>query len=289
MNPMVMKSGLIMFIIGGLLLSLVGKIKRVITKDRKKGLLYLLCVVLVFGLTGLVAYDWVISHLPTGKFTAMQLLFLAAGVGHQWAMDKYFDWPEEKHFWYKLLFTLAVAFIGTFAFSWVISLVGTLNFYYIFLTATVPFIVPFLVWETFIHALMIPVPVFKTWHYPKQRLKDPVEGDLRNPHVISLHFRKTSDSDEITHFRVKAPEAMHFGTFFYHFINDYNASHPESKIEFFRGDEGGEGWIFYFKPRFFGWSRHIDPEFTVDRNSIRENNVIICQRVDTNLKRAVVK
>ncbi len=286
---MVMKSGLIMFIIGGIILSFVGRIKRIFTKDRKKGLLYLLCVVLVFGLTGLITYKWVISTLPLSKFITMQLIFLLAGVVHQWAMDKYFDWPEERHFWYKLLFTIAAGFIGVFAFSWVISLVGTLDFYYIFLSASIPFLIPFLVWETFVHALMIPVPVFKTWHYPLRKLRDPVETDLRNPYVISLHFRKTPESGDMTHFRVKAPEAMHFGTFFYHFINDYNASHPESKIEFFRGDDSGEGWVFYYKPRFFGWSRHVDPEFTVDRNGIRENDVVICQRVDTNLKRAIVK
>lgn len=289
MNPLVMKSGLIMFIVGGLILSLVGRIKRIFTKDRKKGFLYLLCVVVIFALAGLVTYKWVISALPFSKFLTIQFIFLAAGIIHQWAMDKYFDWPEEKHFWFKLLFTLAIAFIGTFAFSWVISLVGTIDFYYLFLTTTIAFIIPFLAWETFVHALMIPVPVYKTWHYPKRALRDPVEADLRNPHVISLHFKKHQTSEETTHFRVKAPENMHFGTFFYHFINDYNATHPESKIDFFRGEDSGEGWMFYLKSGFFGLTRPIDPEYTVDRNGIRENKVIICQRVDTNLKRAKVK
>lgn len=289
MNPLVMKSGLIMFIIGGIIISFVGRIKRVFTKDRKKGFLYLLCAILIFALSGLVAYKWVISTLPFSKFLAMQLIFLTAGIAHQWAMDKYFDWPEDKHFWFKLLFTIAVAFIGTFAFSWVVSLVGIIDFYHLFLTTVIMFIIPFLVWETFVHALMIPVPIYKTWHYPKRALRDPVEADLRNPHVISLHFKKKQGSEETTHFRVKAPENMHFGTFFYHFINDYNATHPESKIDYFRGEDSGEGWMFYLKSSLFGWTRPIDPEYTVDRNGIRENRVIICQRVDTNLKRVTAK
>ena len=278
MNPLVMKSGLILFILGGLLLSLVGKLKRIITQDRKKGILYLLAVLLVFGLIALVAYRGVVSALPLSQFIIMQLLFLAAGVAHQWAIDRHFNWPEEHHFWYKLLFTLAIAGIGSLTFSWVLSRVAPLALYYTFLPALLLFVIPFLVWETFIYALMIPVPVYKTWQYPTRPLPDPVMEDLRNPRVISLHFRKDHQQEDMTHFRVKAPEGMHFGTFFYYFINDYNASHPESPIIPSSGRQQ-TGWIFYHKPGFLSGPRHIDTEFTVHRNNIRENDVIICERV----------
>ena len=40
------------------------------------------------------------------------------------------------------------------------------------------------------------------------------------------------------------------------------------------------GWIFYRKPKWFHlWTKYIDTEKTIFINNIRENDVIICNRV----------
>jgi len=131
-------------------------------------------------------------------------------------------------------------------------------------------------------ATSIPVPIYKKWLYPVgENIKDPTSKELKDPLVISFEFRKNEDISDVTNFRVKAPEAMEFGKLFYFFINDYNERHPEGKIQYL-DDLGAEpqGWIFYFKPNWWSSLKHINFAKTILGNNIKEDNVIICQRVE---------
>ena len=75
-------------------------------------------------------------------------------------------------------------------------------------------------------------------------------------------------------------ENMEFGKLFYFFINDYNERHPESNIEHLNSTtQLPHEWIFYFKPNWLGNINHIDFSKTVLSNEIKENDVIVCQRV----------
>ena len=84
----------------------------------------------------------------------------------------------------------------------------------------------------------------------------------------------------MSRFKVKAPEHMEFGKLFYFFVDDYNALHPERKIEVMDTNNELAGWIFYFKPHWWNSLRHIDANKTIEWNGIREENKIIVQRIE---------
>jgi len=68
---------------------------------------------------------------------------------------------------------------------------------------------------------------------------------------------------------------------FYHFINDYNEVQSETPIEFHYNREEQDqthAWYFRTKPKWYTFSRILDPFQTVDNNKIKENTVIICER-----------
>ena len=106
-------------------------------------------------------------------------------------------------------------------------------------------------------------------------------------HKIGLEYSYSEISNgsdektsELSNFRLKAPEKMAFGKLFYFFINDYNDRHPENKIVYINSENEPHGWVFYRKPKWYLGMKYIDYARTVDSNGIKEDNVIICQRVD---------
>jgi hypothetical protein len=237
----------------------------------------LLSALLLFGIVGMISYKPLLNSLPITEFIVMQAIFIGIGILHNWTMDNFFDWPEENKFAYKLLFTIAVALLGSVSFSLIIGKFGSPSYFEVFIPTVISFIVPFMVWQSFLYASNIPARIYKSWSYPRKHLPDPDLYELKNPQVISLYFKKSENATDQTHFRVKAPESMNFGVFFYHFINDYNTSHPESTIQY--DNSGEEGWIFFHKPGLLPIRKYVDHEFTVMRNNIQENQVIICERV----------
>jgi hypothetical protein len=121
--------------------------------------------------------------------------------------------------------------------------------------------------------------VFKTWSYPDKPLPDPTDSELAAPMVISFEFKKKTDDQAFTSFRAKAPKDIQFGKLFYFFINDYNGRHPEGTIETGSRPNLPYRWVFHFKPRFLSGKKYLDPDETVYHNKIKENSIIVCQRI----------
>ncbi|MGS0528309.1 TssN family type VI secretion system protein [Zobellia nedashkovskayae] len=92
-------------------------------------------------------------------------------------------------------------------------------------------------------------------------------------------FYKNTEAGEMTSFKAKAPKNMEFGRLFFFFINDYNVKKTTTKIEL--TDAGGDphGWYFYSKPKWYGASKHVDSELTVEDNNLNDGDVVICQRI----------
>lgn len=275
------KMSLGLFIIGTMIMMLMTKLRKLFTKNKKQAIIYLIFVLLTFALVGLLSSSKVLNDTPLNSFFGFQFMFLGLGSLHLFILRKYFSElsKNKKHFFSEFLFTIAFLLIGLIAFH---NVVGRFRapFSLIFMASSIFFLIPLLFYKLYEFALQIPVPIYNQWLYPVgENIKDPTKKELQNPLVISFEFQKKPDENDITNFRVKAPENMEFGKLFYFFINDYNEKHPESKIDFLKSDnQEPHGWIFYYKPNWWSSLKHISFDNTISWNNIKEDNVIICQR-----------
>ena len=140
--------------------------------------------------------------------------------------------------------------------------------------------------QTFERAYRIPPAIFKTWHYPVDVQIDvpdlkPGEKEL----VIGFEIAKKPADQQKTYFRAKAPETMQLGELYYHFINDYNDAQSETTIEFADSHKDPHEWWFIVKPKWSIGQRILDPEISVRENGIKENTVIICERIENPTQR----
>ncbi|WP_452226440.1 TssN family type VI secretion system protein [Lacinutrix cladophorae] len=284
MNGNMFKVSLGLFFISSIILGLMKKLRSIFTKNKKAAILYLLFILITFALTALLSSHFVLNDTPLNSFIGIQLVFFALGFLHLHVMDKYFpDLQNDKtDFFNEFLFSIIILCIGLIAYMNVVNRFRP-NFSIIFLGSGLCFIIPFLFKKLYEFAFNIPIPVYKKWVFPLDKsIKDPTKNELINPAVISFEFQKKHEINEITNFRIKAPENMEFGKLFYFFINDYNERHPESTIEYLDPNNmQPQEWVFYFKPKnWFGSVKHINYEKTVVNNSINENDVIVCKRIN---------
>jgi len=277
------KLSLVFFVVGALIMILMTKLRKQFSQNKKSVIIYLIVVLITFALVGLLSSKKVLNDTPLNSYFGFQALFLLLGIGHIYVLKNYFQGISQNKsgFFTEFLFTVVVACIGLIAFFNVVNIFKA-PFKFIFLASATAFIAPLLFYKLYVFATLIPVPVYKKWVYPfGENIKDPTAKELKDPLVISFEFRKKEHLSDVTNFRVKAPEAMEFGKLFYFFINDYNERHPESKIEFLDAtNQEAQGWIFYFKPNWWSSIKHINFLKTISGNNIKEDNVIICQRVE---------
>ena len=280
-----LKLSLLFLIIGSLIMMLFGKLRKVFSKGKKKALYYAVVALITFAITGLLSSSKVLNDTPLNSFFGFQFIFLGLGTLHVLGMRKYFkDLSKKKtDFFSEFLFTIVILCIGLIGFYSVVNRLRPL-FSLVYLASAIAFMIPLLIYKMYEFVLLIPVPLYKKWIYPiDENIKEPTKDELRNPLVISFEFQKHFDKKDITNFRVKAPENMEFGKLFYFFINDYNERHPESTIEYIdNNNQEPYGWSFYYKPSWWRFIRHIDFNKTVLSNNIKEDNVIICRRVNEN-------
>ncbi|WP_025739943.1 TssN family type VI secretion system protein [Aquimarina pacifica] len=280
LNADFLKLGIILLAVSAILMSFVSGLKKLFTKNKKKFFLYILVTLLLFGLVGLLSNEKVLDNLPLNNFISFQVLFLVLGILHVLGLRKFFPDLSEKttDFWTEFLYTIVTTFLGLVAFMFVVGIYKP-EYTYVFTAASITFIIPFMVVKLYEFAISVPVKIYKKWMYPiNKKIKDPKSDELANPLVISFEFNKGKNLDQISNFRLKAPEKMEFGKLFYFFINDYNERHPEEEIQFLDRQNNPFGWIFYTKPSWFRGQKHIDFTRTVEANNIKEDDVIICRR-----------
>ncbi|MEO6670255.1 MAG: TssN family type VI secretion system protein [Ferruginibacter sp.] len=262
---------------------LIGTVKGSFKQYQKSTIIYILVAAVFFAIVGLAAIPGLFSANKTA-FLFLQAYFLLAGSAHVYFLNKSLAWAgEEKTFLSELLFTLLLWIIGCMLYLLIHHKLNKNGFEYIMAAASLFFIVPFFFYNTFQRAIAIPPKILKQWYYPVGiEIEEPDDSKMRNLIVISFEFQKSPANKQLINFRAKAPRDMDFGQLFYYFINDYNAMNTNSTIQF--SNEFGEphGWIFYKKQGWYSFiTKYIDTEKTVLSNKIKENDVIICSRMQT--------
>ncbi|MBL7726471.1 MAG: hypothetical protein JNM68_02245 [Dinghuibacter sp.] len=248
---------------------------------RKATIIYLLVVVLISGITGLIGIRGVFPT-PAIALIICQLLFFLLGFVHIRQMHRYLKWSgTERSFWFEAIFTLVVAIFAFMSFTFVFGSVNRDGFQYYIASSSAFLLIAFMVYNTFLASVNIPLKVYSRWFYPvHEEVDDPDESKLKNLLVISFEFQKKNNDPHFTNFRAKAPADMEFGQLFYYFINDYNERHPNAKIEYVNELGAPYGWLFYKKKKWYTLNtKIIDTGKTFFINNIRENDIIVCTRV----------
>ncbi len=281
LNGNVFKISIILFFVSSLLMVLVTKVRKMFTKNKMQAIVYAIVLMLLFGLTGLLSYYKILNDSPTISYVSIETVLFILGIGHIFVLRSYFkELSEDKsELFGELIFTMAFLGIGLLALVQIVSRFRA-PFSLVYLSAGIAFIIPLLVLKLYEFASLIPVPVYKEWFFPLgNNIKEPTNNELSNPIVINFAFKKRQSDKEVSRFTVKAPEHMEFGRFFYFFVDDYNALHPETQIEIAQSNGEFPGWNFYFKPYWWNAVRYIDANKTVEWNGIREGNDILVERV----------
>ncbi len=183
----------------------------------------------------------------------------------------------------ELLFCLSIILFAVVVFSslqYFLKSDGKNFLFFPMLLSMISFFIPVLVAYTFDAAYKIPLPVFTTWHYPIYAPIDlPDEKINEKLVVIAFEIAKKTDEYIKTNFRAKGPEAMLLGDLYYHFLNDYNELHSETTIDYADKDMNPQEWWFRVKPRWYQAQRILDPQLSIHDNHIKEDAIIICERV----------
>jgi len=245
----------------------------------KRTILYTLSFVLFLALSGFCIALPFTQYLFA--FLFFQGLFLGMGIVHLFAARRWLKWMGPGAFWPEVLHLVVIMLLGAVGMIMTYRVVNREGAEIAMSTAAIFFLVPYFVHKTYLRSVAIPPKVYKQWYYPAHAQEPELEeGKLKNLLVISFEFQKQTSDRYFTNFRAKAPVDMEFGQLFYYFINDYNDRHGGSSIRYANHQGDLHGWIFYRKPKWYHLStKYIDTEKTIFINNIKENDVIICNRV----------
>ncbi|MEO6231111.1 MAG: TssN family type VI secretion system protein [Ferruginibacter sp.] len=244
------------------------------------------------GLTslGVSAVAWLSTYITDHLFTVFWFLaaiFLMFGLVHiLYFQKKYFTSNpvnKEKALIGELLFCFSLIFFMIVIFSALQYFIkGEKSFlFYPMLMSGIAFFIPMLVKSTFEAAYKIPAPVFSIWQYPVDHtIELPPEVPNEKILVIAFEILKKKEDAVKTNFRAKTPDTMTLGDLYYHFINDYNEFQSETTIEFMENKKIPEKWWFRLKKKWYEFEMILDPDLTIRDNNIKENSIIICERIN---------
>lgn len=266
-----------------LLLPLIRQVSSSFINYGKKPLLFnLVSSVLVSGIAFGVTY---ISHNLFFTYFLLSAVFLLFGTIFMfWIHRKFFKARKDnrnKQFFAEILYAVSIILLCVAVFSSLQYFLKDKNFmFFPMLLCMLFFFVPILLLHTFDAAISIPSPVYNNWQYPvNNTIELPDEDEKEHLYVIGFEIQKKFTDSNHTYFRAKAPEHMILGDLFYHFINDYNDLHSETPIEY-ANENNVQDWVFRTKPKWNSFSKILNPERSVNDNKIKENTVIICERVE---------
>ena len=248
-------------------------------KRRKKYYFYLAANMVVMALFVAIIYNLRQSTLLLRYFSMLGFTVLMGGL-HVFFYRYIFEKFDSHNKLKELVFALITALVLVVP----ILMIGThfndgqyMPYYFLVIAA---FTFPTSFFVLYKYAISIPVKLYTKWYYPLGKKYDsPKHHELNNMIVLNFMMYKSTKTTNMTSFKAKAPRNMAFGRLFFFFINDYNDKKTTTKIEITTGSGDPHGWYFYSKPKWYGASKHIDPERKVEENNLKDGDTIVCQRI----------
>jgi hypothetical protein len=243
--------------------------------------IYSVLTVVIFaliGLTGLMN----IGNAP-GFFMGLQLGIFVFGLIHAATLYRLNSWTAQESFLHEFIFTLYIAMLGALVFLVVFAHFNKQGYALLFTSSFVFFLVPFLVAKCFDYMLMIPEEVYPKWYFPAGEVDlDLPDEVMEENSIIVVEFQMTRNDgpdQDIVKSRSKLPLKIEFTRFFPIFLDQYNDRNPGTQIQFLDEAKQPHGWNFYIKPKWYQSPKFINPDLTIRENGVKENDIIIAQRV----------
>lgn len=266
----------IIAIVGFLLLALVGRYRSGIKK--KHVILYALVHILIYGL--IVFLGDLYGAGEFSIFLRLQIASLALGICHAVWMRKFFPWVNNTAFWPELWFTCSIVLFSSVGMMSVAAFLKWQALGWLLPCSLLLYFIPYLMKSTFNAYWDVPALEYKLWYYPVgMDIPNPMDFDLSDHmKIISLEFEPMPGAVPLN-IKIKAPERMELGHYFMSFMEQYNLRNPEKEIQIYDGNGSLYGWIFYLKQPWYKSSVIFDAEMTINDNGIRENQIIVAERV----------
>lgn len=243
---------------------------------RSPGILYGIVIGLLLGTIGFAGtFD---SASFQGYYFLVQLLALGLGLLHLWLGPRFAP-AGFATFGMGFFSTVLVLLLGM-AFTLISYYqTGYLASRWPFISSLLPFLIPYLVAQSYSYYRQIPPADYRKWYYPVNGdMPDLDLLDLSKILVIQFEFLKTPADANSTNFKAKAPVAMTLGDLFLVFINDYNERTPASPIQYTNNAGQPYGWVFTRKASWWQRPVYLDPALDFNQNQLADNATIVAMR-----------
>ncbi len=248
--------------------------------NRKINIFYGVIIALIIGLVPVIGYLG-LRGFTLIIFICIQVLLLVLGILHNRLLIKYLPWFKSSPLAMQFLYSISMLCLGGALMLLLLDLSQLTAYPLIMLSGLIWFFVPLLFSQSWKAYISLPIKQFKSWRYPiDEPIDPPTDEEMNSLVVIAFEFLKTTNETERTVFRAKAPVFMSLGRLFYYFINDYNDRHPDTPIEYSINGTSACHWLFYVKPKWYQGKKYLDYESAIKDNGVKENSVIVCQRVN---------
>ena len=208
----------------------------------------------------------------------LSVIFLFMGISHILFFPKWKKYVTELPLEFGIIYSVVFAFaIGLIVFL----------YFYIFsnshlqlaITAAFSFLLPILIGISYTCFIAIdPVVEIEPWFLPLQKFTPNKRTNLPNSFQISFNL-KIYYFDEVTaDFNIIVAGGLRLGKVFHEFLLENNIA--DTKIQQLNYQLKPYGWLFFVK-RFSGF-KMLDPALTFFDNGIKENDIIIIDRVNIN-------
>ena len=249
---------------------------------RKKFLYYVFIDIVITAIFFLVVYNLKQTTVMF-RFIALQCFFLVIGSVHVYLYRDIFKSLKTKKNHIEIIFAFMTALFLSIALTLLIAYNNDFIYLYDFFATLITFILPTFIYLLYNASISIPVALYDKWYYPlTKKYRTASINEFKNMIVLNLYFYKDDKETHITKFKVKAPMNMNYGRLFYFFLIEYNEKNHDKNVKIFNKNKDPYGWCFYTKPKWYAFTKRVDTELTVENNNLKDNDSIICQRMEIN-------
>lgn len=248
-------------------------------KQQKKFYYYLLIHLLAMAIVAAIVYNLRQSTVMLRYLTLLIYAFIMGAFHVYFYRIAFMKFASDNNL-KEFLFACIASTVLIIPVIMIGSYFNDLEFLAYYLVMTAAFVVPNCFYILFNYSVSIPVKLYSKWYYPLgKKYESPKHFELNNMIVLNFLFPKNTREEHMTSFKAKAPKNMDFGRLFFFFINDYNGKKATSKIEITEDSGNPYGWYFYIKPKWYGSSKPIDFELSVEKNNLEDGDMVVCQRI----------
>jgi len=246
-------------------------------------LVYLAVAILLLALPVLLAF-----LIKNGAIGLMTLYIITAiyatilGSIHIFTHYKKVKWAEKAvDILPDVLYTIVITLMATVLFNFVYQFITEDSEKYITLFVSLfPFIIPMFILKTVTLYNQIPELKYQTFKISEGNRRV-APGEIRNSAKRKVNFLVQTKSENNKRQKIEASlfSDVEFGVCIYHILKEYN-TRPELPDVSLRDEEGNEKeFIFYFKPKFLGIKKMIDPMKSVIDNKIGNKAEIVFHNI----------